>query len=88
MSAQNGNGTRPKPRMKERYQTEIVPAMMNEFGYDNVMQVPRVQKISVNIGLGEALQNSRAIEAATQDMATMTGQKPVVTRGAQVHCRL
>ncbi len=80
MSAQNGNGTRPKPRMKERYQTEIVPAMMNEFGYDNVMQVPRVQKISVNIGLGEALQNSRAIEAATQDMATMTGQKPVVTR--------
>jgi large subunit ribosomal protein L5 len=76
------NGTTPTrmPRLKERYQQEIVPALMKEFGYENVMQVPRFTKISVNIGLGEALQNSKAIEAASGDLATMTGQKPVVTK--------
>jgi large subunit ribosomal protein L5 len=68
------------PRLKTRYQTEIVPAMVKEFNYSNVMQVPRLVKISVNIGLGEALQNSKAIEAATGDLATITGQKPVVTK--------
>src|SRR5262245_60808446 len=70
----------PVPRLKTRYQKEIVPAMMKEFNYSNVMQVPRLTKISVNIGLGEALQNSKAIEAATGDLATITGQKPVVTK--------
>lgn len=68
------------PRLKTRYQNEIVPAMMKEFNYSNVMQVPRVTKIAVNIGLGESLQNSKAIEAATGDLATITGQKPVVTK--------
>ncbi len=68
------------PRLKARYQQEIVPAMMKEFNYTNVMQVPRVSKIAVNIGLGEALQNSRAIEAATGDLAIITGQKAVVTK--------
>jgi large subunit ribosomal protein L5 len=66
--------------MKTRYKEEVVPAMMTEFDYKNVMQVPRFEKISVNIGLGEALQNSKAIEAATGDLTIMTGQKPVVTR--------
>jgi large subunit ribosomal protein L5 len=70
----------PTPRLKVRYQQEIVPALMKEFNYANVMQVPRLVKISVNIGLGEALQNSRAIEAATNDLAIITGQKPVVTK--------
>jgi large subunit ribosomal protein L5 len=70
----------PVPRLKTRYQTEIVPAMMKEFNYANVMQVPRFVKIAVNIGLGEALQNSKAIEAATGDLAIITGQKPVVTK--------
>ena len=70
----------PTPRLKVRYQKEIVPAMMKEFNYSNVMQVPRLSKIAVNIGLGEALQNSKAIEAATSDLATITGQKPVVTK--------
>jgi len=70
----------PIPRLKTRYQTELVPALIKEFGYDNVMQVPRVAKISVNVGLGEALQNSKAIEAASQDIAIITGQKPVVTK--------
>lgn len=68
------------PRLKERYNNDIVPALMKEFGYDNVMQVPRVKKISVNIGLGEALQNNKAVEAATNDMTIITGQKPVVTK--------
>lgn len=68
------------PRLKTRYQKEIVPALVKEFSYSNVMQVPRLVKISVNIGLGEALQNSKAIEAATGDLAIITGQKPVVTK--------
>lgn len=75
------NGTRgPQPRLKLRYNEEIVPALMKEFGYKNVMQVPRVQKISVNIGLGEALQNSKAIENASHDLTIITGQRPVVTK--------
>ena len=68
------------PRMKQRYREEIAPTLMREFGYANVMQVPRVQKVVVNIGLGEALQNAKALDAATEDMATITGQKPVITR--------
>ncbi len=73
-------GPLPMPRMQERYRQEIVPALMKEFGYDNVMQVPRLTKISVNIGLGEAIQNSKAIDAATGDLVLVTGQKPVVTK--------
>ncbi len=76
---QNGRNGR-QPRLKERYEQEIVPALMNEFGYRNVMEVPRLEKISLNIGLGEALQNSRAIESASRDLAIITGQRPVVTR--------
>jgi len=68
------------PRMKERYQQEIVPALMAEFAYRNVMQVPRVQKVVVNIGLGEATKNAQALEAAEKDLAAITGQHPVVTR--------
>jgi large subunit ribosomal protein L5 len=68
------------PRLKERYKAEVVPELMREFSYGNVMQVPRVQKITVNIGLGEARENARAVESATADIATITGQKPVVTK--------
>jgi large subunit ribosomal protein L5 len=68
------------PRLKERYKSEVVPAMQREFGYGNVMQVPRLVKIVVNIGLGEALQNAKALDAATKDLTTVTGQKPIVTR--------
>jgi len=68
------------PRMQQRYREDIVPALMKEFGYANVMQAPRITKISVNIGLGEAIQNSKAIEAATGDLALITGQKAVVTK--------
>ncbi|HWO93897.1 MAG TPA: 50S ribosomal protein L5 [Dehalococcoidia bacterium] len=68
------------PELKRRYREEIVPAMQREFDYRNVMQVPRLTKIVVNIGLGEALQNARALDAASTDVATITGQKPVITR--------
>ena len=70
----------PVPRLKERYQSEIVPEMQRQFSYGNIMQVPRVDKITLNIGLGEARENARAVESATADIATITGQKPVVTR--------
>jgi large subunit ribosomal protein L5 len=67
-------------RLKDRYREEIVPALMEEFGYRNVMEVPRLQKIVVNVGLGEALQDVKALDAATRDIATITGQKPIITR--------
>jgi len=68
------------PRLKERFVSEAVPAMQREFGYRNVMQVPRLVKVVVNVGLGEALQNVKALDAATRDITTITGQKPVITR--------
>jgi large subunit ribosomal protein L5 len=68
------------PRLKDRYRKEIVPALMEELGYRNVMEVPRLQKIVVNVGLGEALQDVKALDAATRDIATITGQKPIITR--------
>jgi len=68
------------PRLKERYQKEIVPALMNEFGYANVMQVPRLKKVVVNVGAGEALQNARVLDAISQDLMIITGQKPVISR--------
>lgn len=68
------------PRLKDRYAAEIVPAMVKDFGYSNVNQVPRVSKIVVNVGLGEALQNARALEKTTEDIMIITGQRPVITR--------
>lgn len=67
-------------RLKERYRKEVVPALMKEFGYRNVMEVPRLEKIVVNVGLGEALQNVKAIDAAIRDISIITGQRPIVTR--------
>lgn len=66
--------------LKERYQTEGVPTLMESLNLSNVMQVPRVQKVVLNIGLGEALDNPKAIESAVNDLTIITGQKPVVTR--------
>jgi large subunit ribosomal protein L5 len=68
------------PRLRDRYKGEIVPTMMERFSYRNVMEVPRLEKIVVNIGLGEALQNAKALDAATNDLTAIVGQKPVVTR--------
>lgn len=66
--------------LKEQYKSEVVPALMKEFKYGSVMQVPRVTKIVVNIGLGEALDNAKAIEFAVNDVTAITGQKPVLTK--------
>ena len=66
--------------LRQRYLDEVAPALLKEFGYVNSMQVPRLQKIVINIGLGEALQNAKALDAAAGDLSLITGQKPIVTR--------
>jgi large subunit ribosomal protein L5 len=67
-------------RLREKYTQEIVPALKQEFGFSSIMQVPRLVKIVVNVGVGEAVQNAKALEAAVTDLTTITGQKPVVTK--------
>ncbi|MGC8873241.1 MAG: 50S ribosomal protein L5 [Chloroflexia bacterium] len=67
-------------RLLDYYRQEVVPALMKEFGYKNVMQVPKIHKIVVNIGVGEAIQNARALDAAVQDLRLITGQQPVIRR--------
>ncbi len=67
-------------RLQERYQAEVAPALIKQFEYPNPNQVPKVAKIVINIGLGEALTNAKAIDAAVKDLTAIAGQKPVVTR--------
>ncbi len=68
------------PYLKKRYQEEIVPVLMEEFKYSNVMQAPRLRKVVLNVGMGEALDNPKALENALRDITTITGQHPVVTK--------
>lgn len=68
------------PRLKEKYKKDIIPAMMKEFSYKNVMQVPKIQKVVLNVGLGEAIQNIKLLDAAQKELAAITGQKAVVTK--------
>ena len=68
------------PRLKERYREEVVPALMKEFGYRNVMEVPRPEKMTVNVGLGEAVADAKAMDSASNDVAVITGQRPVIPR--------
>lgn len=68
------------PRLKERYEKEVVPSLVKEFKYSNRMAVPKLRKIVLNMGLGEATQNAKLLEAAAQELALVTGQKPVITR--------
>ncbi|MCL5677368.1 MAG: 50S ribosomal protein L5 [Firmicutes bacterium] len=67
-------------RAKERFANEVAPAMQKRFGYKNVMQIPRLEKIVVNMGVGDNIQNAKAMDAAVADLTTITGQKPVVTK--------
>ena len=67
-------------RLKERYRKEVIPALMERGGYKNIMQVPRLEKVVFNIGVGEAIQNAKALEAAEGDLAAISGQHPVTTR--------
>ncbi|MEO2082940.1 MAG: 50S ribosomal protein L5 [Desulfurobacteriaceae bacterium] len=68
------------PRLKKKYKEEVIPALMKKFGYKNVMEVPKIEKIVVNMGVGEAVQNIKALENAMNDLALITGQKPSVRR--------
>ncbi len=67
-------------RFKEKFEKEVTPALMSKFEYTSVMQVPKVEKIVINMGVGDAVQNSKALDAAVEDLATISGQKPVVTK--------
>src|SRR4030042_604790 len=68
------------PRLKEKYRSQIVPALIKDFQYTNVMRVPRLEKVVINIGLGEAIQDPKALEGAERDLATISGQHAVITR--------
>ena len=67
-------------RLREQYQNEVVPALIKHFKYDNVMAVPRLEKTVVNMGLGEAIQNSKILDAAIVELGRITGQRPIITR--------
>jgi large subunit ribosomal protein L5 len=68
------------PRLKDRYRNEIVPALMKELNYKNIMQVPRLEKVVINMGVGTAVQDAKTLDAAVRDMTAISGQKPVITR--------
>lgn len=68
------------PGLQQKYNNEVLPALQKEFNYDNVMQVPALHKVVINIGMGEAIQNAKAMENAVRDLADITGQRPVVTK--------
>jgi large subunit ribosomal protein L5 len=77
----NGGFTKPTyAGLRQRYHDDVAPALQREFGYENVMEIPRLEKVVVNIGLGEAIANAKALDAAVGDLTTITGQKPIVTR--------
>ena len=69
-----------EPRLRNKYKDEIVPQLMKDFGFKNVMQVPKLERIVVNMGLGEAVQNAKLIESAAEELKAITGRKPVITR--------
>ncbi len=68
------------PRLKEKYRNEVVPSLMKKFNYKSVMQAPKIEKVVINMGVGEGATNAKAIDSAVEDLRTITGQKPVVTR--------
>jgi len=79
-AAPRDNTPAPPPRLKERYRAEIAPALREEFGYSNVMQIPGLSKIVVNMGVGEAARDAKLIDGAVRDLTIITGQKPAVAR--------
>lgn len=77
---QGGEESKFRPRLLDVYQEKVVPALMKEFNYKNIMQVPRLERVVLNVGMGEALQNVKLLESAVAELGAITGQKPVVTR--------
>src|SRR5689334_16998220 len=69
-----------RPRLRDVYEQKVIPALMKEFGYKNVMQVPKLERVVLNVGMGEAIQNVKLLESAVTELGLITGQKPVVTR--------
>ena len=67
-------------RLREKYSNEVVPAMMKDFSYSSVMEVPKIEKVVVNMGVGDAIQNSKLLDEAVEEMAAITGQAPVITK--------
>lgn len=74
-------------RLKEKYLNEVSPALMSKFEYKSVMQLPKVEKIVINMGVGDAVQNSKALDAAVEELTIITGQKPVVTKAKKINRR-
>src|ERR1051326_9264971 len=81
-ATQEGRPSGPveKPRMQVRYQNDIVPALTRDFNYQNPMQVPRLAKVTVNVGVGESISNNKALDAAVRDVTIITGQKPITIK--------
>ena len=80
VSQDSGSEHQFAPRLRETYREQVVPALMKEFGYGNLMQVPRLERIVLNVGMGEAIQNVKLLESASAELGIITGQKPVTTR--------
>ena len=77
---QESEESKYKPRLRDMYQQKVVPALMKEFGYKNVMQVPKLERVVLNVGMGQAVQNVKLLESAVTELGTITGQKPVITK--------
>ncbi len=75
-------------RLKDRYLNETTPALIQKFNYTSVMQVPKIEKVVINMGVGEAVSNSKVLDAAVTDLQSISGQKPVITRAKKVYCGL
>src|SRR5262245_49566093 len=69
-----------RPRLRDMYQQQVVPTLMKEFGYKNIMQVPKLERIVLNVGMGEAIQNVKLLESAATELGVITGQKPLITK--------
>lgn len=80
VSQDSGTEHQFAPRLRETYREQVVPALMKEFGYGNLMQVPRLERIVLNVGMGEAIQNVKLLESASSELGIITGQKPITTR--------
>lgn len=77
---QSSEESKFRPRLRDMYEQQVVPALMKEFGYRSVMQVPKLERMVLNVGIGEAIQNVKLLESAVTELGMITGQKPVVTR--------
>ncbi len=80
LSQDSGSEHQFAPRLRDTYRDQVVPALMKEFGYGNLMQVPRLERIVLNVGMGEAIQNVKLLESASAELGIITGQKPITTR--------